>query len=152
MDRYLYNALNKYFKTLSYTGTINKGDKYSLFAISSIYNIYKLFSRLITKEDSERINAYIRCLVKNNCLFEGDVPCLSYNVEIDDSLITIKDGEVMTTIHGITIVSTQRVTQKFTDFSVREEVESDQYLVGYDQSDNTEVAINVKDIGIFWEE
>lgn len=151
MDRYLYNALNKYFKTLSYAGTINKDDKYTLFIVSTVYNIYKLFSKIITKEDSEKINAYINCLVKDKCLFERSVPCLSYNVGVDDSLITIIDSDVINTTNGNTVVSTQRVTQNFTDFSVRTDIQPDQYLVGYDQSDNTEVAINIQDVGIFWE-
>lgn len=150
MDNYLYKAINKYYKTLQVTGTISKEDKYSLFIISTIYSIYKSFGKLFTKDDLASINKYLRCLVKNKCVLGRNIPCLEF-VNDGDSLITIIDSDVIETTNGINMVSTDRQTQKFTDFTVRTDIQADQYIVGYDESDNKEVAINIKDLGVFWE-
>lgn len=150
MEEYLYNAINTYFKTLAATGAIKKSDKHKLFIFSTIYSIYNLFSGVITKAEAEKINNYIRCLADKSCLFAQTIPAYS-SVAVSDSLITIVDDDIITTTEGNTVVSTARQTQDFTDFSVRTDIQPDQYLVGYDESDNTEVAINVQDIGIFWE-
>lgn len=148
MERYIYNAITKLFRTLASTGTVTNNDKYKLYIVGALYSISKAFAALVTKEDNEKMNRYIDCLVANNCLFGKNVPVLEYE---GDSLITIIDSDIITDYGGTTIVSQQRRTKKFTDFTVRTDVEHDQYVVGYDQSENNEVAINVQDLGVFWE-
>jgi hypothetical protein len=150
MDKFLYNAINKYFKTLRIVGSIDKQEEYSLFVITGVYSIYKLFNNLVTKADKEKLDAYIRCLAKNKCLFDKNVPCLSIDGQIN-SLITIIDSDIIETTQGNVMVATNGKTQRFTDFEVRTELQGDNYVVGYDQSENNEVAINVQDLGVFWE-
>ena len=151
MNTYLYKAINKYFRTLTTLGSINKQEEYKLFMVSTLYNIYKVFFHRVTKTDVELFNKYIECHIKNSCLFDKIVPCLSYNTETNDSLITIIDSDIITTIAGVTQVASNRTTQKFTDFEVRTEIQGDNYVVGYDASDNKEVAVNVNDLGVFWD-
>lgn len=151
MEKYIYNAINKYFRTLSMTGNISKKDKYALFMVSSLYSMYKAFGKIVTKEGIEKMNKYIRCIIDGTCVFDKNVPCIPYNTNIKDSLITIMDSDVIVTTSGDTMVASNRTTQKFTDFSVRTEIQPDQFLVGYDRSDNDELAINVNDLGVFWE-
>lgn len=151
MDNYLYKAINKYFKTLSKLGTIKQQETNNLFVVSTVYDIYKMFYHRITQAETEILNRYIQCHVNNNCLFGKDIPYLEYNKEITDSLITIIDSDVITTTGGITQVATNRTTQNFTDFEVRTEIQADNYIVGYDASDNKEVAVNVNDLGVFWD-
>lgn len=151
MDKFIYNALNKYFKTLSRTGTISQQDKYSLFVVSTLYSMYKAFGKIITKEGVEKMNKYIRCVTNNKCIFDKNVPCFPYSTSVDNSLITIIANDIITTTTGITMTASNNVTQKFTDFSVRTDIQPDQFLVGYDRSDNNELAINVHDLGVFWE-
>lgn len=147
MEKYIYDAINKYFKTLSVIGTIDSTEKYKLYIIGALYSVTKTFAALVTKEDVEKFNTYIECLVNSSCLFDKNVPSLNY----EDSLITIIDNDIITDHGGTTLVSNQRKTRTFNDFVVRTDVEADQYVVGYDQSENDEVAINVTDLGVFWD-
>ena len=151
MEKFLLKAINKYFKTLSLVGNIQKDAKYSLFVVSTLYSMYNAFGRLFDKEGTEKLNKYVRCLTRNKCVFDKSVPCFTYNTLSSDSLITIIDSDIITTTSGDTMVSTDRTTQNFTDFIVRTDIQPDQFIVGYDSSDNNELAINVNDLGVFWE-
>lgn len=151
MEQYIYKAINKYFRTLSIIGNINKNDKYALFVLSSLYSIYKAFNPLFDKEGIEKLNKYFRCVIQNTCVFDKTIPCFSKHVDNINSLITIIDSDVITTTSGDVMVANNGQTQKFTDFSVRTDIQPDQFLVGYDTSDNNELAINVNDLGVFWE-
>lgn len=151
MEKFILKAINKYFKTVSSTGYINKDDKYSLFVVSTLYSMYNAFGRLFDKEGIEKLNKYIECLTTNRCVFDRRIPCFTYNTTSSDSLITIIESDIITTTSGSTMVSTDRTTQNFTDFVVRTDIQPDQFLVGYDGSDNNEMAINVNDLGVFWD-
>lgn len=152
MERYLYNAITKLYRTLTTTGTVNSNDKYKLYIIGALYSISKTFGALVTREDNEKFNKYIACLAENNCLVGRSVPCLDYNLDYnEDSLVTILNNDIITDAGGTTLVSIQRRTRTFNDFIVRSDIEADQYVVGYDQSANDEVAINVQDLGVFWD-
>lgn len=151
MNAYLHKAITKYFNTLSNIGRINSQDKRNLFTVAAAYDIYKVFYHRATPEDVEYFNKYIRCHTKDSCLFGRTVPDLGHSTD-GDSLITIIDSDVITTTGGTVVTSTQRITQNFTDFEVRTDIQPDNYVVGYDASDNREVSINVNDLGVFWEE
>lgn len=150
MNKYIYDAVEKYFKTLSKVGTIKDKDRYKLFIVNTVYNFYNTFNDLITEEDNVLINKFIQCCVKNSCLFKKSIPYLSYNTQ-DHSLITIIDSDIIKTADGNTMVATNNKTQKFTDFELRNELQDDNYVVGYDRSDDKEIAININDLGVFWE-
>lgn len=151
MEKFILKAINKYFKTVSSTGYINKDDKYSLFVVSTLYSMYNAFGRLFDKEGIEKLNKYIKCLTTNRCVFDRSIPCFTYSTTSSDSLITIIESDIITTTSGSTMVSTDRTTQNFTDFVVRTDIQPDQFLVGYDSSDNNEMAININDLGVFWD-
>lgn len=151
MEKFLLESVNKYFKTLSYIGDINSNDKYSLFVVSTLYSMFKAFGKLFDKEGVEQLNKYVRCLTSNKCIFSKSVPCFTYTTFDEDSLITIIDSDIITTTQDQTMVATDRTTQNFTDFVIRTDVQPDQYLVGYDRTDNNEMAINVNDLGVFWD-
>lgn len=151
MEKFILKAINKYFKTISSTGYINKDDKYSLFVVSTLYSMYNAFGRLFDKEGIEKLNKYIKCLTTNRCVFDRSIPCFTYSTTSSDSLITIIESDIITTTSGSTMVATDRTTQNFTDFVVRTDIQPDQFLVGYDSSDNNEMAINVNDLGVFWD-
>lgn len=151
MDKFLLKAINKYFKTLSFIGSVGKDDKYSLFIVSTLYSMYNAFGKLFDKAGIEKLNKYVKCLTSNKCIFDRGVPCFTYGTITTDSLTTIIDSDIITTTSGNTMVSTDRTTQNFTDFIIRTDIQPDQFLVGYDRSDNNEMAINVNDLGVFWE-
>lgn len=151
MEKFILKAINKYFKTISSTGYVNKDDKYSLFVVSTLYSMYNAFGRLFDKEGIEKLNKYIKCLTTNRCVFDRSIPCFTYSTTSSDSLITIIESDIITTTSGSTMVATDRTTQNFTDFVVRTDIQPDQFLVGYDSSDNNEMAINVNDLGVFWD-
>lgn len=147
MEEFILNAINKHFRTLSLTGSINSIDKQKLFIVSSIYSIYKSFRKFVNKEDAVKFTKYVECLAKRNCLFGKSVPCF----QPFDSLVTIVDNDVIVDNEDIILVSADRKTKKLTDFTVKTDIELDQYIVGYDVSDNNEIAINVNDLGVFWD-
>lgn len=151
MEKFIQKAINKYFKTLSMLGSVGKDDKYALFVVSVLYSMYKAFGVLFDKEGTEKLNKYVKCVTSNKCIFDKGVPCFTYNTLSQDSLITIIDSDVIATTSGNVMVSTDRTTQNFTDFIIRTDIQPDQFLVGYDRSDNNEMAINVNDLGVFWE-
>ena len=151
MNKFILNSINKYFKTLSFTGNIGKTDKYALFVLSTLYSMFNVFGSLFDKEGTEKLNNYVRCLTRNKCIFDGTVPCFTHGLPSTDSLITIIDSDIIATTSGDTMVSLDRTTQNFTDFVVRTDIQPDQFIVGYDSSDNNELAINVNDLGVFWE-
>lgn len=151
MEKFLLKALNKYFRTISALGYIHDKEKYSLFVVSTLYSMYKAFGKLFDKEGVEKLNKYVRCLTSNKCVFEKSIPCFTYGSDVTDSLITIIESDIITTTNGSTVVSTDRTTQNFTDFIIRTDIQPDQFIVGYDRSDNNELAINVNDLGVFWE-
>lgn len=152
MNKFLYDSINKYFKTLAYVGNISKVDKYALFVVSTLYSMYNAFGKLFDKEGVEKLNKYVKCLTSNKCIFNKSIPCFTYGSDQTfNSLITIIDNDVITTTSGNVMVSTTGKTQTFTDFSVRTDIQPDQFLVGYDRSDNNEMAVNVNDLGLFWE-
>lgn len=150
MNRFVNKAIWKYFSTISNIGRIDSKEKNNLFVIASAYDIYRMFYHRASPSDVEQFNRYIACHAKDSCLFDRSVPTLGHNDD-GDSLITIIDSDIMETTGGATMVSTQRATQKFTDFEVRTEIQPDNFVVGYDASDNREVQINVNDLGLFWE-
>jgi hypothetical protein len=113
--------------------------------------MYKAFGKLFDKEGVEKLNKYVKCLTSNKCVFEKSIPCFTYGSDVNDSLITILESDIITTTNGSTVVSTDRTTQNFTDFIIRTDIQPDQFIVGYDRSDNNEMAINVNDLGVFWE-
>lgn len=153
MDKFLLTSINKYFKTLSITGNIQKSDKYALFIVSTLYSMFNAFGKLFDKAGTEALNRYVKCLTSNKCIFNKSVPCFTYSTPSYDfnSLITIIDNDVITTTSGNVMVSTSGNTQTFTDFSVRTDIQPDQFLVGYDRSDNNEMAVNINDLGLFWD-
>jgi len=151
MEEYIIKAINKYFRTLASVGYLKSKEAYRLFMVSTLYSMYKAFGPLFDKAGVEKLNKYVRCLTRKTCVFGKGVPCFSYYVEEPNSLITIIDSDVITTTNGETMVSTNNTTQRFTDFVVRTDIQPDQFLVGYDQSDNNELAISVNDLGLFWE-
>lgn len=151
MEKFLLESINKYFKTLSSIGYIKDKEEYSLFVVSTLYSMYRAFGKLFDKEGLEKLNKYVRCLTTNKCIFSKNVPCFTHNIVGTDSLITIIDSDIITTTGGTTMVATDRNTQNFTDFVIRTDIQPDQYIVGYDRSDNNEMAINVNDLGVFWE-
>lgn len=151
MDNYIYKALNKYFSTLSKVGYIKQKDAWGLLMVNHAYSIYKIFKNLVTKEDIEIFNDFIECKARNNCLFVRSVPYLTYVDSIGDAIQTIITEDDINTIAGSTVVAANRKTQKFTDFEVRTEIQGDNYVVGYDASDNKEVAVNVNNLGVFWD-
>ena len=147
MEEYIFNGIEKYFRTLRLVGTIDNTEKIKLFITSSIYNIYTAFKPLVVKTDAEKLNKYLDCLLQKSCLLGKNVPCL----QAGDAIITIQDNIPMGDIEGNVFVTNERKTKKFVDFVISTQVEPDQYVVGYDQSDNNEVAINVNDLGVFWD-
>lgn len=147
MEEFLFKAINKYFKTISITGNMDKQAKNKLTMITFANSFITVFKPLINKQDIEKLNKYIDCLAKNNCLFDKNVPYIN----ITDNIITIETGVPITNIEGVDLVSQERKTKKFTDFVVKTEIQADQYVVGYDVSDDTEVAVNVNDLGVFWD-
>lgn len=151
MNKFLLKSINKYFKTLSFIGAIGKHDKYSLFVLSTLYSMFNVFGPLFDKKGTEKLNKYVRCLTRNKCIFDGMIPCFTHGMPSTDSLITIIDSDIIATTSGDIMVSTDRTTQNFTDFVVRTDIQPDQFIVGYDSSDNNELAINVNDLGVFWE-
>lgn len=151
MNKFLLKSINKYFKTLSFIGAIGKHDKYSLFVLSTLYSMFNVFGPLFDKKGTEKLNKYVRCLTRNKCIFDGMIPCFTHGMPSIDSLITIIDSDIIATTSGDIMVSTDRTTQNFTDFVVRTDIQPDQFIVGYDSSDNNELAINVNDLGVFWE-
>lgn len=148
MEKYLYNAIKKYFNTLSNVGFVKNKDKWNIFVAMTVYSIFKVFSGLIEKKDIESLNKFMQCITKNSCYFGKGVPCLNVGA---NSLITIINSDIITDTEGTTLVSQSGSTRKFTDFAVQTEIQSDQYLVGYDRSENDEVAINVTNLGVFWD-
>lgn len=151
MNKFILNSINKYFKTLSFTGNVGKTDKYTLFVLSTLYSMFNVLGSLFDKEGTEKLNKYVRCLTRNKCIFDDTVPCFTHGLPSTDSLITIIDSDIIATTSGDTMVSLDRTTQNFTDFVVRTDIQPDQFIVGYDSSDNNELAINVNDLGVFWE-
>lgn len=151
MEKFLLKAINKYYKTLKSVGYIDAKEKHSLFVVSTLYSMYLAFGKLFDKAGIEKLNKYVKCLTTNKCVFEKSIPCFTYGSDVADSLITIIDSDIITTTSGNTMVSTDRTTQNFTDFIIRTDIQPDQFVVGYDSSDNNELAINVNDLGIFWE-
>lgn len=151
METYFNKAVKKYFDTISKVGTISDSDKRSIFVVLAAYDIYRTFWSVESPEDIEYFEKFIRCHAKDTCLFDRRYnPDLPY-YDHGDSLITIEDGDMITTTTGTVMASTQRVTRKFTDFEVRQDMQADNYLVGFDASDNMEISVKVDDIGIFWE-
>lgn len=148
MDKYMYNALYKYFNTLKKTGFVKDRDKWNLFVANTVYGIFKVFEGLITQADAEILNKFMQCITRNSCYFGKGIPCLNFRT---DSLITIINNDIITDTNGTTLVAQSRNTKKFTDFAVQTEIQSDQYLVGYDRSAADEVAINVTNLGVFWD-
>lgn len=152
MEEFILNAITKYYKTLQTLGFIDKSDEKKLFMVSTIYDMYKAFYPFFQQnvKDIEALNRWVDCITSNSCLFSKDVPTFGYRDGISDSLITIEEGDVIATTNGAVMTSTRRVTQNFTDFSISTDIQPDQYLVGYDVSDNKEMAVNINDLGIFW--
>lgn len=151
MDEYLYNIIKRYFTTLASIGKINKEEKNSLFVLTTILNIYNTFHVLVSKEDTLKFNKYIHCLVnKKTCLFNKLLPELTYTT-VSNSLVTIIDNDVITTQSGDVLVSQTDSTQNFTDFEIRTDFQTDNYVVGYDESSETEIKYNVSDLGVFWD-
>lgn len=151
MDEILINALKKYFSTLSNMGSVDKHLKRNLYLVSSVYSFYKAFYHFINKEDAEKLTQFFRCIMKDNCLYPKSIPCITYGGDYPtDSLITIIENDIIQTLNGATMVSQNRQTQDFKDFVILTDLQADNYVVGYDNSDNREVAINVQDLGVFW--
>lgn len=151
MEKFLLKSINKYFRTLSVTGNISKDDRYSLFVVSTLYSMFNAFGKLFDKIGIEKLNKYVKCLTTNKCIFDKSIPCFTYGSDSFDSLVTIIDSDVLTTTSGSTMVSFNRTTKNFKDFIIRTDIQPDQFIVGYDRSDNNEVAVNVNDLGVFWE-
>lgn len=151
MDNYLYDTIKRYFTTLSAMGSIKKSEKYALFVASSVFNVYKTFQNIISPEDTIKFNEYLHCLAKSHpCIFKKFMPELTYDAAIN-SLITIIDKDIIATQSGAITVSQNRKTQEFPDFEARTDLQIDNYVVGYDESDRKEVRFNVVDLGVFWE-
>ena len=151
MDNYLYDTIKRYFTTLSAMGSIKKSEKYALFVASSVLNVYKTFQNIISPEDTIKFNEYLHCLAKSHpCIFKKFMPELTYDAAIN-SLITIIDKDIIATQSGAITVSQNRKTQEFPDFEARTDLQIDNYVVGYDESDRKEVRFNVVDLGVFWE-
>lgn len=151
MDKFIYAAINKYFNTLSQIGTIREKEKNILFVILAVYDIYQMFCEKITKQDVEYFNKFIECRAKNSCLFSGRIPCFS-SIKTDDEIVSIDDNSIVKTVDGKDITSIGRTIQNFTNFEIRNNMESDNYIVGYDVSDNREIAFNINNFGVFWQE
>lgn len=159
MEQFIFNAIDKYFRTITATGSFNKNEKLRLFMTVSLYKIYIAFclfrdpdtqEKFINKEVVEKFNKVLDCLCSNNCLFSKDVPYFTTVVPSEDSLVTFINEDIISTFSGNTMVAFNRNTQNFKDFIIPTEIQADNYVVGYDNSSNTELAINVNDLGVFW--
>lgn len=155
MDKIFKDSIAKYFRTLGRFGKIKDSDAKKLFIALMIHVIYLSLRENVRMTSSEVLafeNA-ILCFMGNSCLFPRRVTASLLDEFVDvDSLITFVD-ETIATIDGASTVSFERRIKRLDEFEHRDNIENDQYLVGYDEGDQTEIRINVSDLDstLYWE-
>lgn len=156
MDKNLLEGINKLINTLSKLGYIKDNEINKLLILSFLHDM--LTSRLVyelTVDDYKKINAVITCLESNSCTI-NNIPYIIYDVEEgvqpSDAIITIVNNVVKTIKDNQTMVPQQGGTKKFTEFAYKPNFDYDAYVVGYDDSESTEIRVPAQNLGVYWME
>ena len=156
MDKSIIEGINKLFNTISRLGYIDDSEINKLLVLSFIHDM--LSGNLVyelTTDDYIEINNVIACIESNSCTIK-DIPYIIYNVEEGeeptDAIITTVNNIVKTIKENQTMVPQQGGTKKFTEFAYKPSFDYDAYIVGYDDSENTEIRVPAQNLGVYWME
>lgn len=143
-------ALDKYFDTLKMIGNINHNETSILIIMTFIRRFIRSRKVIFTQEDINKLNEILDCLTSKSCTLKPISQLCLGTISNPSSIIT-QNGIPISGQNRIIISSQTGETQMFPDFEFRTDLQSDNFLVGYDTSDQVETRYSIGDIGLFWE-
>ena len=154
MDRNdLLTAINKYYNTLLFTGSIKSKEYSYLVILTFLKTIVEIGRNLgLDQEDLKDLNLIIQCMRDGNICVANHIEYVNkFNdgTQLDDHIITPEEV-IMITHDDIDLVSEERVTKKFTDFNQQYIFDSSDFIVGYDNVTKSENRVNVGTIAAVW--
>ena len=154
MDKYLLNIIKKYYNILSYVGSINPKE-YNRLIILIFLQEFTSSGIELSKQDYEDINELLQKLDNCSSLITNIpkvFPKNKGNSDYGKIVIVNQDNKILLTENSNTNVAIDSEYSKFSDFNYKDNTNFDVYLVGYDESENSNIKINASDLGTYWVE